>query len=78
MLKIKLVFVRNEAEIAFQKATAKTELLRLSASIKLGEFLGVTAITDTTSLTDSGVLLNQGYCDHTYLADDYVGDKRIL
>ncbi len=78
MLRIKSVFVRNEAEIAFQKATATTASLSLNANIKLGKFLGVTAITDTSSLTDSGVLLNQGYCDHTYLADDYVGDKRIL
>ncbi len=33
---------------------------------------------DNASLTDSGSIINQGYCDITYFADDYVGVKRTF
>lgn len=35
-------------------------------------------VQDTLSLSDSGYLFSQGYCDLTYFAEDYVGDYRTF
>ena len=32
--------------------------------------------SDSSGFTDSGVILNQDYCDISYFSDDYVGVKR--
>jgi len=37
-----------------------------------------TVFSDTSALTDSGSLRNQGYCDFSYFEADYVGDSRTF
>ena len=37
-----------------------------------------TLFSDTSALTDSGSVRNQGYCDFSYFKADYVGDSRTF
>ena len=37
-----------------------------------------TIFSDTSALTDSGLVRNQGYCDFSYFEADYVGDSRTF
>ena len=37
-----------------------------------------TLFSDTSALTDSGSVRNQGYCDFSYFEADYVGDSRTF
>ena len=46
--------------------------------ITFGKFLDLVPLSDTATVSASGVLLCQGYVEAFYFADDYVGDKRIL
>lgn len=67
-----------KASIVFKKAVAAVVLSKAVASIKFGEFLDLLGLTDSATLTDQGVLLNQDYCGAFYFDDDYTGEKQIL
>jgi hypothetical protein len=36
------------------------------------------AVSDAITISSSGALVSQGYCDPTYFAADYVGDSRVF
>lgn len=78
MLKLKSVFTRKLAKIVFQKAKATIAYQRAVVKLQLGKFLAVTVLSDTANTSDSGILLNQSYCEPFYFADDYTGEKRTL
>lgn len=72
---------------ALQESLAVTDSLELtglkgyadSGSISDASVVSVEIVqSDNASLTDSGSIINQGYCDITYFADDYVGVKRTF
>lgn len=69
MLKTSIIVQRIIGSVTVQKAIG---------AITFGKFLDVVSLTDTTTVSASGVLLCQGYVEAFYFADDYVGDKRIL
>lgn len=52
---------------------------RMIAAIEVGLFQLARALSDTGSVSESGVILKQDYTDSmTYFEDDYVGTKDIF
>lgn len=70
------VAVPDSVKLKVTKVFADTVFMQEAVSVG-----GRANPADTSTVTDHGTLLNQGYFDHTgnplgYFADDYFGDKR--
>ncbi len=70
------------AELAFlSEMLYRVTNKSLSDSYGIGEMKAISAVKPTQdgfSLTDSGSLRSQSYCDFTYIAENYVGESRTF
>lgn len=70
------------SELAFlQELLYRNTSKELANTSAVSESKAISAVKpsqDSFSLTDSGSLRSQGYCDFTYIAEDYVGASRTF